>query len=302
MSAVFVYADKASLAVELVGIGKAAGAQTYALAFTDEEASALVGCGADGIVVVENATRPLEYSAPGLAQLLKERDACALLVGASPQGRDLAAQTAAYLDCAMSSDVISVELGEHAASIQRTMYGGTIVESADLDYPAVITVGAGVGNPVAGDAPVERVPIAFDNRVQLVEEEAVKKGGVDLHSAKVIVSIGKGVRELADMAMIEELADALGAAIGCSRCIAEERHWLPPEQYVGLSGEDVAPDLYLAVGLSGQAQHVAGARGAKIIAAVNSDANAPIFRAADYGIIGDLYLVVPGLIEAVKSL
>ena len=302
MSVAFVYADKPSAAAELIGIGKRGGFKTFALAFSEEQAQALADCGADGIVAAEGAARPVECSAQGVAELLRQRGADVFLVGASAQGRSLAALAAAHLDCAMSSDVASVELDGAFATVTRAMYGGAVVETVRLPYPAVATVSAGAGVPVAGRSPVEHVRLESDDRVRLLDETPVEKSGADLHAAKVIVAVGMGVGEQADMAMIEALAERLGAGIGCTRGIAESRRWLPVEQYVGLSGEDVAPDLYLAIGVSGQVQHVAGVRGAKIIAAVNSDANAPIFRAADYGVVGDLYSVVPALIEAVADL
>jgi len=300
MTKVFTYADKPTTAASVVGCAKASGAEVYALALTQEEADALTDVGADGVVYVTNAVRPIESNAKGVAALLHERGADAFLVGASAQGRDFAAQTAAYCDAGLVSDVSAIELGDGELSATRGLYGGAVVENSVVSYPAIATLQPGVGDKLSGSASIEEVTIELDDRIKLVEEHPIEKGGVSLDDARVIVSIGMGVQKEGDLAMFEELADALGGAIACTRGIAEERHWLPIEQYIGISGAQVAPDLYLAFGMSGQVQHIAGIRGSKIIVAVNTDASAPIFRTSDYGVVGDLYEVVPKLVAAMK--
>ena len=124
----------------------------------------------------------------------------------------------------------------------------------------------------------------------------------DLSESRVVVCVGRGIEKKEDLAMARELAEVLGGAIGCTRPIAEEFHWLPEELCIGLSGAQVKPDLYLGIGVSGQVQHLTGIRSTKVIAAVNKDENAPIFKAADLGIIGDLYEVIPKLISELKKL
>ena len=123
---------------------------------------------------------------------------------------------------------------------------------------------------------------------------------MDLAQAKIIVCVGRGVEKPEDIKLARELADVLGGEVGCSRPIAEELNWLPEEFYLGISGKKVKPELYIGLGVSGQIQHVTGIRDSKVIFAVNRDENAPIFEAADYGIVGDLYQVVPKLIEELK--
>jgi len=119
----------------------------------------------------------------------------------------------------------------------------------------------------------------------------------DLANAEKIICVGRGLSSQSDMKLVEDLAEKIGAEIGCSRSIAEDYHWLPTESYIGLSGQKVKPQLYLSIGISGQVQHIVGARDARVIVAIDKNEKAPIFSAADYGIVGDLYEIVPKLIE-----
>ncbi|MGO9687308.1 MAG: electron transfer flavoprotein subunit alpha/FixB family protein, partial [Syntrophobacteraceae bacterium] len=137
--------------------------------------------------------------------------------------------------------------------------------------------------------------------VTVISRTAKSREAVDITEAKIIVCIGRGLEKEADVKLARDLADVLGGEVGCSRPIAEELRWLPEDVYLGISGKKVKPDLYIGVGVSGQIQHVTGIRDSKIIVAINRDENAPIFEASDYGIVGDLYQVVPMLIEELKK-
>mgnify|MGYP001182241061 CR=1 FL=1 len=302
MSGVFVYSERPSLAAELVSFGKSTGQETYVIAFSGEEVEALSQCGADKVLNISGDSDIIENNARGLADLLRERAASLLLVGATARGRDLASRVAGYLDCAMASDATAIELEGSTLHISRVMYGGAAVDEETLPLPAVATLSAGHFEATSGTSPVEDATIDVDNRVRFVENTPIVKEGTDLSRAKAIVSIGMGIDKEEDVDMVRELADQLGAELGCTRGIAEERHWLPIEQYVGLSGVSVSPNLYLTLGISGQVQHVAGIRGSKIIVAIDKNPEAPIFSACDYGIIGDLYEVVPLLTGALKKL
>ncbi len=135
----------------------------------------------------------------------------------------------------------------------------------------------------------------------MVETAAIVKEGADLSTAERVVCIGLSMDKKDDMKIAQNLADAIGAEIGCTRGIAEERHWLPVEQYIGISGAVVKPKLYISMGVSGQVQHVYGIRDSQIIAAVDTNEKAPIFKAADYGIVGDMYEIIPALTAALKK-
>ena len=302
MSGIYVYSDKPSLAAELVGFGKSSGQKTYAVAFSTAEAQALEQCGADAVLSISGDADLIENNAKGLAGLLAERDASLFLVGATARGRDLASRVAGYWDCAMASDAMGIELDGTNLHASRIMYGGATVAEETMPLPAVATLPAGRFAAAPGDAPIEKASVEPDARVRLVSSAPIVKEGTDLSRAKAIVAFGMGVEKQEDMSMIQDLADQLGAELGCTRGIAEERHWLPIEQYVGLSGVSVAPDLYLTLGVSGQVQHVTGIRGSKIIVAIDKNPEAPIFSACDYGMVGDLYQLVPMITEALKKL
>ena len=143
--------------------------------------------------------------------------------------------------------------------------------------------------------------VEADARVAVSDVNRVAGTGVDIAGVTKLVAVGRGFRKQEDLKLAQDLAAALKAELACSRPIAEEEHWLPIDHYVGISGNTVKAELYLAVGISGQVQHMVGARESKVIAAVNSDEHAPIFESADYGIIGDLYEVLPLLTAAIKK-
>ncbi len=124
---------------------------------------------------------------------------------------------------------------------------------------------------------------------------------MNLGAARTVVAVGRGLKAREDVALLDELAGAMGGELACSRPLAEGVDWLPKERYIGISGQHIAPELYVAVGISGQLQHMVGVREAGVIVAVNNDKNAPVFGQCDYGVVGDLYQVVPALTAALKG-
>jgi electron transfer flavoprotein alpha subunit len=148
---------------------------------------------------------------------------------------------------------------------------------------------------------IRRFPVHSPSIVKVLEKKVKEREPKDIAESRVLICVGRGVEKKEDVALARQLADVLNGEVACTRPIAEEYHWLPEELCIGLSGMQVKPDLYLGLGVSGQVQHVTGIRTAKVIAAVNKDENAPIFKAADFGIVGDLYDVVPKLIAELKK-
>ncbi|MGB9859733.1 MAG: electron transfer flavoprotein subunit alpha/FixB family protein [Moorellaceae bacterium] len=300
----FVYSDKPAIALELVSFAVAAGKRACALALDPDTAQTLARGGADRILVLKGAGDLPEAYARAISEVLTREGAEAFLVGATVRGRELAAKVAGYLAWPMISDVSSLRYEEGALVTERLMYGGAVVQQEKVGLPAVVTVPAGKFEPLSAQekqAETVTVEVQADARVSLLDRAPLEKQGVDLSAAEKIVCVGMGLAKKEDLKLAEDLARVLGAEIGCSRGVAEERKWLPTDVYIGISGATVKPRLYLSLGVSGQVQHVVGIRDAKLIVAVDINENAPIFRAADYGIVGDLYEVVPLLTEALKN-
>ena len=148
---------------------------------------------------------------------------------------------------------------------------------------------------------METVAVEADARITVGAVTPTGTAGVDITAASKLVSVGRGFRKQEDLKLAEDLGSGLGAELACTRGIAEDDHWLPIERYIGISGQTVKPELYVAVGLSGQVQHMVGCRESKTIVAINNDERSPIFEAADYGIVGDLYEVLPLLTAALRK-
>lgn len=227
----------------------------------------------------------------------------AVFLADGPAAREAAGRLGIALRAACAGMCDAVVVGPDGGLIaQRSIYGGVANGRLKLGRsPAVCLFAAGAcAAPSGPPASIERRPApATPYEITIVGEQAVEKT-VDLPGAKRVVSVGRGFAKAGDLALVEPLAAALGAELGCSRPIAEDFRWLPKERLVGLTGSSVTADLYLALGISGQVQHLTGIKGARVVAAVNSDPRAPIARNADYVIQADLYKVVPALVAALE--
>lgn len=296
--AVYIYSDRAKQAAELTAFAKSEGLESVILAM-GAPAKDYQGCGADTILEIGEA--PAENYTKSLADYLREQKADLFLVGATVRGRDVAARVAGYMGVPLCADVSSITRDGCDYIVERMMYGGAVVSRQKLPAGGVVTVSPGSFEAARGESAVKTVSLEEDKRVEVLSCEPVVRSGADLSKAARVVSVGQGIKQEKDIDLIRELAGAMDAELACSRCVAEERHWLPPERYVGISGNIISPDVYIACGISGQIQHVYGVRDAKIIVGINNNENAPIFRVADYGIVGDLYQVVPALIEELQS-
>ncbi|MDD5168298.1 MAG: electron transfer flavoprotein subunit alpha/FixB family protein [Syntrophales bacterium] len=254
------------------------------------------------------ADQPLEAFIPIIAEEIRGQAPDLILMADTIGGRDMAARLAARLDAALCSHCHSLEFDRTTNDLimTRPMYGGVAVQKVtSRSRPVMAAIPPRTYDPAAAtsegsDIPVRTLPLPPVSTVTVVERRPKEKVSRNLGEARVIVSVGRGLAKAEDLTLIRRLADALGAEIGCTRPIAEELHWLPEDCCIGLSGIQVKPDIFVAAGVSGQIQHVTGIRGAKIIAAINRDENAPIFTVADYGIVGDLYEVIPKLLDELK--
>ena len=245
------------------------------------------------------------YAGP-LAEKARADQPALILVSSSRRGCDLAAQVAALLDAPLFTDGKNLKFGGDSVSGETMVYGGVGVKTVSASAPIVLaTVGAKDYEPaIAGAAPGSVGTLRYGDAVGSVKvtgRKARSAATVNLPDAAKVVSVGRGFSEEADLGLARDLAAAIGAEVGCSRPIAEFFKWMPEECYVGISGKVLKPDLYLAVGISGQAQHIFGCRDAKCIVSINKDAGCLMNQNADYYIVGDLKEVIPAIIKAHKS-
>jgi electron transfer flavoprotein alpha subunit len=265
--------------------------------------------GADAVIAVEDPAFERyspEVFAATAAERLGNGQYRAALFSASAQGRDLAPRVAARLGLAMASDVTDFEIREDAVLAQHPAYTGKVIVTLRLaGSPAILSLRPGA-LPATEQPRTARVeaaaPAADPGSARVVVTELVQQGAaqLDLGEAPVIVSGGRGLRAAEHFKLLEDLAAAFGnAAVGATRAVTDDG-WRPATDQIGQTGRLVSPDLYVAIGISGAIQHLAGMRTAKTIVAINKDKDAPIFKVADYGIVGDLFELVPRLTEEVR--
>jgi electron transfer flavoprotein alpha subunit len=250
---------------------------------------------------------PDGYTA-ALKQLIETHRPTWVIFPHTYQVRDFAPKLATALNRVLISDVIGHRIDNGALVLVRQLFQGKL--NADLRFegepPYLASIQAGAfraDNLQPGTAPVEAItPDLKPEQIRTKPLELFRESqrAVDLGAAQIIVSVGRGIKEAGNIPVVQKLADALGAELAASRPICDSG-WLPMERQVGSSGQTVAPKLYVAVGISGAIQHLVGMKGSKIIVAINKDPEAPIFEVADYGIVGDLFEVVPALIEALNT-
>jgi electron transfer flavoprotein alpha subunit len=271
-------------------------------------ATELASYGAERVLVCEDpslAKYLAEHYAPTVAEVGR---AFSLVVAtATSQGKDLMPRVAARLDAAYAGDCSGVSVEGTKVVYKRPMFAGNAFGTTELTTPIQVATARqsefDPAPPSGGSSPVERVqkvaPGAAAARVEYVGLDAVKSERPELTEARVVVSGGRALKEKF-FDVLEPLADALGAAIGASRA-AVDAGYAPGDFQVGQTGKIVAPELYVAVGISGAIQHIAGMKSSKVIVAINKDAEAPIFQIADYGLVADLFQAVPALVAELKK-
>lgn len=262
--------------------------------------------GADKILVADDPVLA-EYTTDAytnvLANIIKPLDPELIIIGASTQGKDLSARLAARLDAGMAMECVAIRLENSGLVFTRPMFGGKVLADVEIEgTPKIAAVRPNVmsiaESPKA--ASVEKADVrAGDVATSVIETKAEAGDKVELTEADIIVSGGRGTG--GDYAVIEELAALFGGAVGASRSAVDEG-WRPHSDQVGQTGKVVSPNLYVACGISGAIQHLAGMSTSKYIVAINKDPEAPIFAKADFGVAGDLFEVVPEIIEEVKKL
>ncbi|MDQ0257138.1 electron transfer flavoprotein alpha subunit [Evansella vedderi] len=274
-----------------------------------EQADEMIYFGADRVVKVEHPdlkTYTTDAYRQAILQVLEEEQSDGVVMGHTAMGKDLSPRIAAKLSTGLVSDVVDVEVVGSEPVFTRPIYSGKAFEKKRVDEGIVlVTIRPNNIEPLEKDesrtGDVKNLPVEIKD-LRTVVKGVVRKAtsGVDLSEAKVIVAGGRGVKSAEGFNPLEELAELLGAAVGASRgaCDAE---YCDYSLQIGQTGKVVTPDLYFAFGISGAIQHLAGMSNSKVIVAVNKDPEAPIFEVADYGIVGDLFEVVPLLIEELKG-
>ncbi len=307
MSGIYIFSENIAVATELITAGlelkNSMSQPVVVLTTNSDDSSGYFAAGADKVVVLGGTNSWPESYATAISDAISCQQASVLLVGATARGKDIAAKVAAKIQAGLVTEAQSVAFVDDEIQTTRMMYGGLALCTESISLPALVTIPPRTFEPpTPGDNQGELMTIeaATDERITISDVCPIEREGVDITEADRLVCIGRGLAKQEDISIAQMLADKLGAELACSRSIAEDYHWLPIERYIGISGQKVKPELYFSLGVSGQVQHVAGIRDSKIIVAIDSNEKAPIFEAADYGIVGDLYEVVPMLVEALK--
>ncbi len=294
-------------------IADAKGGEVHAILFgpagTGAKAAPLGAHGADKVLVVEHAAfthnNPEAVAATIAARM--GTGYAAFVCAASATGKDIAPRVAAKLKVPLAADAVAFEVSGAAITVTHPGYTGKILQKLTLTAsPAVLSVRPGAFLPKAGAKAGAAEPLApvgdpSASRVKVMETAVGNAAKVDLGEARVIVSGGRGLKEAANFKLVEDLAAAFGnAAVGATRAVTDDG-WRPHSDQIGQTGRLVSPDLYVACGISGAIQHLAGMRTSKTIVAINKDKEAPIFKVADYGVVGDVLEILPVLTAEVKK-
>jgi electron transfer flavoprotein alpha subunit len=293
-------------------LAKALGGKAIALVIGNN-AGELGKHGADRVIVA-GGDAVTSYSPDGFARIVAEQaqatGAAAVLASATPMGKDFFARAAAIAKCGLAADCVELKVEGGKPRAVRPVFAGKALASVEAPGTLWATLRPNVFAEVSGggDAAAETVPVTFgpgDLKAVVKELVAGVKGKLDVAEAEIVVSGGRGLKDPAgegkqNWANLEALAETLGAAIGASRAVVDAG-WRGHGEQVGQTGKTVSPKLYIACGISGAIQHLAGMSGSKVIVAINKDDNAPIFKIADYGIVGTVEDVVPALTAALKE-
>ena len=324
MANIFAFVESRGAEVRKVGLeavtaarmlaDKSGGGEVHALLLGPPgiaaKASQLGQYGADVVIAVEHAAltnyNP-EVATATAADRIKSGSYRAAIFSTSAQGRDLAPRVAARLGVSAVTDVLSFELEGDTVVVRHPVNIGKVIATLVISgSPAVIAMRPNVITPAqnAKAGRVENAQPAVDpasTRVKVIETRQGGGGKLDLAEAPVVVAGGRGLKAAENFKLVEDLALAFGnAAVGATRAVTDDG-WRPHSDQIGQTGRLVSPELYIAVGISGAVQHLAGMRTSKTIVAVNKDKDAPIFKVADYGIVGDVFEVIPALTEAVRE-
>ena len=312
---VWVFSEKYDLELEMIGKGReiADGLQTELAAVlvgsnVQEKSNELIKYGVDKVYLIDNPALE-RFQAEAYLSVLHNLAANykpdILLIGSTKNGKPLAARLATRLETGCIPDCAGLSVDEKGRLIgERITYGGNAVAKVTFrSKPQIATIPArAFEKPEPQDRKGEVIKLDMkieEPKTEVVETKPLETSSVNIEEAEVIISCGRGLQKKEDKALLEELAKISNGQVGNTRPLAEDRKWFT--EWVGLSGHKVKPKLYIACGISGVIQHVAGIRDSKVIVAINSDPEAPIFEVADYGVVDDLYEILPALTKALKK-
>jgi len=314
---VMVFSEDEKIVIELLSKGRELADKlntplSAVLIHTDDEAviKTLFAQGADKVYKVSPPTEQVNTEAymELLFKLLEEIKPQIFLLGSNVTGKELAPRLASKFNTSTATDCIAANLDENNnLKIDRIVYSGNGVATQIFNTkPQIITLALQTFKPLPRDdirtgEVIEKAMGTLEPKVKIIKTSERTSEALRIEDAEFIISCGRGIKNKEDIQMIKDLAVNLHGEVGCSRPIASDLKWLGKEHWVGLSGHKVKPKIYIACGISGQIQHLAGMRDSDIIVAINRDPEAPIFNAADYGIVGDIYKVIPALIDKTKS-
>lgn len=306
---VWIITDDQNTVGELCGAGRQLGEQVSVVLFGDHlQAQEAIVLGADQVFLfgLPGDSGMIDAYSQPIAQLIRAEKADLVLVYASICGKLMAGRIASQLGTSALSNVSEISVDDGIV-VKRMAYGGAAIQTEKaLSATVVVTVGTGVFEAMPEDTSrqgkvIEVNPNIDHTGIRVLETRPKQGEFVNLSAAKRVVGIGRGFASQEDLQMAEELAALVGAEMACSRPIAEGEKWMSKERYIGVSGVVLKPDIYMAMGISGQIQHMVGVNQAKTLVAINKDKNAPIFKHVDIGLVGDLYKVLPKIVEKIKA-
>jgi electron transfer flavoprotein alpha subunit len=312
---VLVYSDNKNLMLELLNKGSELAKElnkslTALIIGKDDFSKEYIAHGADKVVVAEtdlDQFKAEEYT-DIIKIIVKENGSEIILIGSNKNGKELAPRLAAKFETGCITDCTNVYLKDKKLTADRIVYSGNAVAVEQFNTtPQIVTVPSKVFDPLPkddnhkGEIVKKKIDVEKSSS-KILKVQEMKTEGANVEDAEIIVSCGRGLKDKNDIKMISDLAEVLnGRTVGCSRPIAADLKWLSEDHWIGLSGHKVKPKLYIAAGISGQIQHIAGMRDSGVIVAINKDPEALIFKSADYGIVGDLYEILPKLTDAIKT-
>ena len=312
---VLVYSDNKNLMLELLNKGSELAKElnkslTAVIIGKDDFSKDYIAHGADKVVVVETDLDQFkaEECTDIIEGIVKEDGSEIVLIGSNKNGKELAPRLAAKFETGCITDCTNVYLKDKKLTTERIVYSGNAVAVEQFNTtPQIVTVPSKVFDPLPkdekqkGEVVKKKIDVEKSSS-KILKVQEMKTEGANVEDAEIIVSCGRGFKDKNDIKLVNDLAEVLkGRTVGCSRPIAADLKWLSEDHWIGLSGHKVKPKLYIAAGISGQIQHIAGMRDSGVIVAINKDPEALIFKSADYGIVGDLYKILPKLTDAIKT-